>query len=129
VTWRIALVAGYDATDRARTVDVLVAETGWVAIDSGTHEQLLAGMWGQVEAATPGIIVSGPFASHLRKASWLDGLNYDLGLRGYEATVIYHRAAAEAPPALDPEHYVFDPETSGAERSAQAALVAVELAA
>lgn len=69
---------------------------------------LVQTMWAQVDADVPGVVLSAPFVSELANPDWLNDLNYDLALRGYEATVAYVLSAGESEPALDPEHYFID---------------------
>lgn len=69
-------------------------------------DALLSTMWTQVDADVEGVVLSAPFLNQLADADWLNDLNYDLALRGYEATVAYVHSPGERQPALDPEHYV-----------------------
>lgn len=71
-------------------------------------DALLATMWAQVDADVDGVVLSASFAAQLTDPAWLDELNYDLALHGYEATVVYLLSAGEPDPILAPEHYVID---------------------
>lgn len=70
-------------------------------------DALLTTMWAQVDADVEAVVLSAPFAQ-VSDEEWLDELNYDLALRGYEATVVYVLTPREEDPPLAPEHYLID---------------------
>jgi len=91
-------------------------------------EAVLGTLWAQVDAGVPHVVVSAPFVFELATDEWLNELNYDLGLHGYEATVVYVLAPGEPFPDLDPEHFVMDGATEGIDKLfADATSIAREL--
>lgn len=72
------------------------------------RDALIAAMWAQVDADVDGVVLSAPFTTEIADPEWLDELNYDLALRGYEATVAYVLSPGESDPVLAPEHYIID---------------------
>lgn len=77
-------------------------------VEPAQRQALLNTVWAQVDAGVPGVVVSAPLISELAIPEWLNELNYDLGLQGYEATVVYVLADGELAPELDPEHYALE---------------------
>ena len=71
-------------------------------------DALVATMWAQVEADVDGVVLCADFTREISHPDWLNDLNYDLALHGYEATVVYMLSAGEAEPVLAPEHYLID---------------------
>jgi len=118
MTGRIILTAGRNTGDRTAAARVMARENNWPLLsvtdltfagsDEAKTEAVLTLLHAQVEADVPGVVVSAPFIIELNTSEWLNDLNYDLGLRGYEATVVYVLAPGEPQPGLDPEHYFID---------------------
>lgn len=127
MTGRIILLAGLDTEDRTTVARVIAGENQWPLLDvtdlagpllratlvhspaeAARLEAVLACMWAQVDAGIPGVVVSAPLVTQLHTEDWLNELNYDLALRGYEATVVYVLDPTDTDPDLDPEHFMLD---------------------
>lgn len=110
MTRHIILAAGQGAETRLAAAQVLARENRWPLLDVdllGTTSNLVSAMWTQVDADVDGVVLTAPF-DELADPEWLDELNYDLALRGYEATVVYLLSVGEPEPILEPEHYLID---------------------
>ena len=130
MTRHIILAAGQRPDTRLTAAQVLARENRWPLLDGdvlGTVETLISAMWAQVDAEVDGVVVSAPFAEELADPDWLDDLNYDLALHGYEASVVYMLSVGEPEPLLEPEHYLIDAYTGIDNLFAAATHLAIEL--
>lgn len=156
MTRHIILAAGHDSAARTTVAQVIARENRWPLLSSDTLSEqltdhvlsavpaeltevyrgaivapaqldaLIATMWAQVDADVDAVILNAPFVEQVADADWLNDLNYDLALRGYEATVVYLLEAGERD-YLAPEHFVIDAQQSVDELFAAAASIAKEL--
>ena len=147
MTGQIILVAGHNPQARAAVSQVIARENRWPLLDVDTLSAslvdalsstlqdsvtpaqlnaLIATMWAQVDADIDAVVLSAPFVEQLADPDWLNELNYDLALRGYEATVVYLLSPGERH-YLAPEHFLLDADTATDALFASAASVAREL--
>ena len=152
MTGQIVLVAGHNSQARAAVSQVIARENRWPLLDVDTLSAslvdalssalqdtcrepvvapaqlnaLIATMWAQVDSDIDAVVLSAPFVEQLADPDWLNELNYDLALRGYEATVVYLLSRGERH-YLAPEHFLLDADTATDALFASAAGVAREL--
>lgn len=156
MTRQIILAAGHNSQARAAVAHVIARENRWPLLDVNTLSAPLAGhvlstaptelhdtyrevviapaqlnaliatMWAQVDADIEAVILSAPFVEQIADPDWLNDLNYDLALRGYEATVVYLLSPGERD-YLAPEHFIIDAEAATDALFASAASIAREL--
>lgn len=152
MTGQIILVAGHNSQARATVSQVIARENRWPLLDVDTLsaplvdalssalqetcreaivapaqlDALIATMWAQVDSDIDAVVLSAPFVEQLADPDWLNELNYDLGLRGYEATVVYLLSPGERD-YLAPEHFIIDAEAATDALFASAAGIAREL--
>lgn len=156
MTRHVILTAGHDADARTTVARVIARENRWPLLDADTLstplggrvlnttppelrdivagelvapsalDALIASMWAQVDADVDAVILNASFVEQIIDPNWLNDLNYDLALHGYEATVVYLLEPGERN-YLAPEHFIISAHLNIDDLFASAASIAREL--